>query len=550
MKTKVIFFLTCILFIATLLRFYNLATLPPALEWDEVATGYDAYSILKTGKDQFGNFLPITIRSLDDYKPPLYTYLTVGSIAIWGWNDFAVRFPAALLGVLAVFTTFGMVRALFKNNRLALLAALLLAISPWHVNFSRLALETNSTIFFTTAAFWAFLKGLQNGKWLVLSTLLFGLDLYLYHNARVFVPLFGIALLVLYYRELWVQKKWLIIAAAIFTVFCIRLIPIVTSIEGTMRFQGTSLFSSGGEIYNAEKDYQQRKVIDDAAGLHFYAGLFDNRYVMYSLRLFRNYLSHFDPNFWLFTSDYPRHHMPEMGIIYFIELPLILLGTFFLLKKYTRRAVLVLLLWILIAPIPSAVTIDVPHALRVEIMLPIFQILVGIALLEIYHLLKRKRIQQMVFMAVLLVGYFLNISFFLNKFFYHFARETSQYWQYGRKEMVQFVDAIKGNYGRVIVSTEIEQPHVFFLYYLHYDPRVYLQEGGTVSGGWGEQRNHFDKYEFKSIRFNYRNLEDGNTLFVGLPVEFPPDAIPIKKFYYLDGTDAIWVMRDSKKKVT
>jgi len=105
-----------ILILAGILRFTNLAGLPPSLEWDEVATGYDANSILKTGKDQYGNFLPLTFRSLDDYKPPLYTYLTAISIWIWGWNDFAVRFTGAFLGTLAVLTTYGMMYMLFNKK--------------------------------------------------------------------------------------------------------------------------------------------------------------------------------------------------------------------------------------------------------------------------------------------------------------------------------------------------------------------------------------------------------------------------------------------------
>src|SRR3989304_8681256 len=98
--SKRIILIGLIILLAGFLRLYNLASLPPSLEWDEVATGYDAYSILKTGRDQYGNCLPLTFRSLDDYKPPLYTYLTAISIWIWGWNDFAVRFTGAFLGTL------------------------------------------------------------------------------------------------------------------------------------------------------------------------------------------------------------------------------------------------------------------------------------------------------------------------------------------------------------------------------------------------------------------------------------------------------------------
>src|SRR3990167_9133929 len=133
---KIKFLLVGIFLLGTILRFFQLGKTPIGLEWDEVALGYDAYSILKTGKDQYGNFLPLTFRSLDDYKPPLYTYLTAISIWIWGWNDFAVRFTGAFLGTLAVLTTYGMMYMLFNKKSLDILSAFFLSISPWHILFS------------------------------------------------------------------------------------------------------------------------------------------------------------------------------------------------------------------------------------------------------------------------------------------------------------------------------------------------------------------------------------------------------------------------------
>ena len=102
MKKRTLFVLFIILLLAGCLRFWQLSRVPVSLDWDDVSVGYNAYSILKTGKDEFGNFLPPAIRSLDDYKPAMYTYFSVPSIAIFGLNSFAVRFPNALFGTLTV----------------------------------------------------------------------------------------------------------------------------------------------------------------------------------------------------------------------------------------------------------------------------------------------------------------------------------------------------------------------------------------------------------------------------------------------------------------
>src|SRR3989344_384164 len=147
-----------VILLAAVLRFYQLGQNPPSLDWDETAHGYNAYSVLKTGRDEYGYKFPLYFRSFDDYKPPLYTYLVVPSVAIFGLTDFAVRFPSAFIGVLAVLATYLMVYELFKSKKIALLSAFFLCISPWHLQFSRVAFETNSAIFFSVFGTFAFLK--------------------------------------------------------------------------------------------------------------------------------------------------------------------------------------------------------------------------------------------------------------------------------------------------------------------------------------------------------------------------------------------------------
>ena len=201
MKTKK-FFLLIILVLAFFLRFYKLGQVPPSLEWDEVAIGYDAYSILKTGRDQFGNFLPLSFRSFDDYKPPLYEYLTVLSVAVFGPTEFAVRFPSALLGTLTVLATYYLVNELFLTSHFSLLTSFLLAISPWHLQFSRGAFEVNIAVFLLTLAVFCFYRGFKTPKFFYFSSLLFGLGLFSYHSDRVVFPLILVSLFLIFQKEL------------------------------------------------------------------------------------------------------------------------------------------------------------------------------------------------------------------------------------------------------------------------------------------------------------------------------------------------------------
>ena len=172
-----IFLLIIIVLFASILRLYQLGKTHIALEWDEVALGYDAYSILKTGRDQFGKFLPNNFRSLDDYKPPLYVYMAVPAVALFCLTEFAARFPSAIFGIIAVILTYYLVLELFSNfnywqrHSLALIACLFLSISPWHLQFSRAAFETNLSVTVTLAAVLSFLAGIKgNSKAFLLSS--------------------------------------------------------------------------------------------------------------------------------------------------------------------------------------------------------------------------------------------------------------------------------------------------------------------------------------------------------------------------------------------
>lgn len=148
MNRKIVWILLIgIIVLAATLRLWQLGQVPPSPDWDEVALGYDAYSLIHTGKDEFGKFLPVVLRSFDDYKPALYAYLTIPSILVFGLSVFAVRLPSAIFGILTVLAVFYLVSELFENykykNQLSLISSFLLAISPWSIQFSRVGFESN-----------------------------------------------------------------------------------------------------------------------------------------------------------------------------------------------------------------------------------------------------------------------------------------------------------------------------------------------------------------------------------------------------------------------
>src|SRR3989344_3216366 len=181
MKLKL--FLACLFIISLFLRIYKLADRPLGFTWDEAALGYNAYSILQTGRDEYNQILPLIFKSFGDYKPGLYIYFTVPSILLFHLTELATRLPSAIFGSLLVITMYLLTRRLFSSIP-ATAAAIVMAINPWHLYFSRGAWEANLYLFFTALATLLFLK-----RRYLISALFFGFTLLTYQGAKMFIPL-------------------------------------------------------------------------------------------------------------------------------------------------------------------------------------------------------------------------------------------------------------------------------------------------------------------------------------------------------------------------
>lgn len=532
-----------IIVLASILRLWQLGGVPPSPDWDEAALGYNAYSIAKTGRDEYGTFLPLTLRSYDDYKPPLYVYLAVPFIALFGLDTWAVRLPSAILGISAVFGTYLLARELVRKwhrkdekitNYFPCIAALLLAISPWHIQFSRIAFEANVGTTLNVWALAAFFVGLRNKWWLTVSAFLFGLALYAYHSERIFVPLLLILLALIFRRELFQTKKYVGTAIIIGIVTVTPLLPVFFNTTTFTRLAGTSSLADQTALLSSSvKRLGYDRAIGDTAGL-----LFDNRRIVWMKKIVEGYVSHFSLRWLFLTGDNERHHAPDMGLMYLMELPFFLYGIYAT-TKHGGMFAWFLIGWLLIAPVAASPTTELPHAIRTLVFLPVLQLITAFGLLKSYAVIAKSKRLIIRLAAYFFIGLFvINIIYYLHMYFVHMNLEFSKSWQYGYKQAVEFAQAHKSQYKKIVVSTKLEQPHMFFLFYTKYDPAKYLAEGGTVSGGFEERNNRFDVYEFRTIQWD-REIHDGNTLYIGTPGEIPsPGTLTIS---YLNGSAAILI---------
>ena len=147
MSKRIFAILGLVLILAFFLRFNKVTEIPPALNWDEVSIAYNAYSILNTGKDEWGVFLPIHFKAYGEYKLPAQIYASIPGIAFFGLNELGVRITPVVYGTLTVLLMFFLGRAIFQSSLVGIFAATLLAISPWHIHLTRASFESSFAVF-------------------------------------------------------------------------------------------------------------------------------------------------------------------------------------------------------------------------------------------------------------------------------------------------------------------------------------------------------------------------------------------------------------------
>lgn len=513
---KNLLMLSGILIVAFFLRFFILSSVPPSASLDEASIGYNAYSILKTGVDEYGNKFPMLLRAYDDWRPALYVYLVIPFIKLFGLEVISVRLPSVILSVLTVIATFLLVKEIFSNLKnktfLAFISSFLLAISPWHIYISRLGHEANAALsfgIFGTLFFLKFINDIDKKKvYIYVSSVFLVLSFYAYQSEKVFIPLMVALLAIVYRKTLLANKKS---ALGAFFLGLLILLPVLwqtLSPQGLARFSGTSAFQGNDPLYTqSAKDLLRHKEKQNLIG-----EILNNRRFV-PLRIFTvNYLSHFNQA-WLFGNrGNDQFKAPDFGLMYVWEFPLIVFGIFLLAKEKNWRVKTLIFGWLLISPVAASIATQAPHAMRSYNFLPIWQILSSLSLVWIFNKVINYRLKMtaVFLLATLVAG---SIAVFYKQYFFVFPKEQSSSFQYTLSKAVTYVLSRENNYSKIVFSNKdnLYQSYMFFLFYSKYDPLLYQKQGGTISGGFNETHS-FGKFEFRPITLNG---EDKNELLIG-----------------------------------
>ncbi len=517
-----------ILFVAGFLRLYLLGKYPTSLSVDEVSIGYNAYSILSTGRDQYRRFFPLVFESLGDFKSPVYIYVTAVSEKLLGVNEVAVRVPAAAAGIVVVFLAYLVIYRLTGKVNLALCSAAVLALSPWHIRFSRGAYEASLALAFLMSAFYCLIRLKKFTLGLVMAIF----SMYTYHAEKIIAPLFVMGMVVIYrdrFHVLWNGSRKRMVFLGF--VFALATMVAVFINGGQVRALHTSILSDVG----VNQGLSQTKGLKSVNRAFLVFSTITNRYIQY----FGSYY------FYVKGGNYLLGDILDFGTQYLWELPLFSFGLWTLLRRSPslfddKQATQSFYLWTALSPIAASITLNDYHQIRSLMLVFSYILVVGVGIRELVIKTGSRLIEVLVVLT-----YLWGLSAFINYYTVHWPMQKSDQSFEPFKSIARIVLEKGGAFDGVVIDPAfgkeapdiIGAPELYVLFYGKIDPRIYWSNLGPGRIG---------KIQIRHIDWNIDKYLP-NTLFVGSPWSLPMKVIEpqnvLNKIYFANNTLAYLVVK-------
>lgn len=488
--------LAAVFALALFLRLFSLSSIPPGLHGDEASIGYNAYSLLKTARDQDGNFLPLAFDQFGNFRAAGYHYLDVPFVALLGLNTLAVRLPAALFGSFTIIIFYLFLAEFFGNKSTALIGSFLLAILPWHIDISRASSEAIISSFFVLLGIHFLYKGIKRKTFpfalFSLGFLSLLISFFFYHAAGFFVPAFLPFFFLLSFFIYKPSKAKIIGAIVVFIALVLGLMLFLSIGGGNGRISQVSLLNIPGGTAELKHSMDE-----DGIQNPLFTRFYHNKLYFYGRLFLTFYSEHLSGDFLFVNNGYPiRYRMPWTGNLYLIEAPFLLLGFAILLSesiKSKKYLYLIPVVWLLIGPIPAALTWeDLPNVIRSSLMIPALTMIVAFGFYEFLKITKG-HIRTLLVIVIMLI-LFQNVAYFFHNYFYHSKIHEPWYRSAAEEDLVFTLAGLSKKYKEIIMTTERNNNLIFHLFYLKFDPATFQKLGSP------REKDHL---KFQNMIFRY-----------------------------------------------
>ena len=524
-----------------IIRVWGLEVSPTSINWDEASIGYNAYSILTTGRDEYGTYLPLSLRSFNDYKPALYAYLSIPFIKLMGLSQTSVRMVSVVAGTLSLLPLLFFINILLKKKWWSFLIWMFYCLDPLRLHFSRVSLETNLSLSFFSFGAWYLLKDkLANGytasKNMILATIFLALSAYSYHSARLAVPLLMIFVLIDPFKYLLNKNKidWkFLLNLKYILLFLILILPIFNDFGSQKiltRFTQENIFNKFYPFTPRNMFRFDLNTFLRINPLYYLIGIIAGHTAAYFSP------ANYSVNFYHWIKNSVMY-VPEFNMLGFWNSILLVPGIYILLKNFRNTKYRLVFYWVVAALTPSAITWNWFHTLRSANLIPAVEI---ISILPIIYLIKlnysKKRLTVM--LGLLVLFGWQSIFVINNELVYANYENQGEYQPGGFKEGTPIISSLIDKYQKIIVDTPHAQGYIFFLFYQMMDPEIIqsIAKNRTYGMDNGNSEIKFGKYEFRKI--DWPKDRDLSNTILWMPATTPQEAIdnrPGAKAIFLKG---------------
>jgi 4-amino-4-deoxy-L-arabinose transferase-like glycosyltransferase len=433
------------------LHLVGLGSAPPGLYNDEASIGYNAWAIAHHGVDEHGEAWPLFFRAFGEYKGPVYIYSLAPLTRILPLSSVLVRLPAALSG-LAICLLATLTAWRISRSRLVTMLTLLTAgLEPWLFVESRTAFEPILLVLLLVAALWCLVRAESDGPWWFVGCgAALGIGVFAYTPARLYSGLAAAAIALSWSLTKDRRLAWLPMLPPLAAAYA-ALIAWGAAHPGAL----TGRYDVIGVAYD-----------------HPSIGTLLSR-------IAGNYVDYLGVPF-LFTHGDAnlRHNTGFGGMLFIVTAPAIITGLVVCAARWRDSIARVLLIGIMLAPLPAALTMEgTPHSLRAAIMLPFILLLATYGWATLLPMLATRRLLGMALVAAATVetgGYLYDL--------YAQWPARAVAW-FDVREGDAIVRARQFAAGHmVVVSQSLDQPYIQAFFRLLPDPRTAAVQGLDAVG--------------------------------------------------------------------
>lgn len=522
---------------------YRLAEIPDSFSNDEAIFGYNAYSILQTGRDEYGKLLPIISESNGDYKLLLLSYWLVPFVALFGLTEFAVRLGQVIATFAVLTIVFLLVKKISSNFKLALATVLLLSLSPWFIVFGRSACETMISMFFFYLCMYMFLRWYESQKniWLLFGVICGSVSAMGYYSVWFILV---ITLLLVMLRNLLVRKNirtFMFTSSLLFIPLIIIAIALTTS--GGARMKQINLLKNS----NAQALLEEQIREDQQSLPYSLTRILHNKIAFYPYYITRQFVQTFNLDFLFFSGDTggTLYVVPYSGVLHLWYLPFLFIGLYYFFRNWhISYQKIIIPLFIGAIFFAGSLSVYGSPSQRTIMAAPFLCFIIAYGIYKAHQQYSTFATYKII-ISVGLIAVVYQTGGFLHQYSTHANVHLPWFRNYADKYMVRAVNHLQNNYQNVVAP---ETSYSAFYFFNKVDPKIAQansQQRQDIKNGLG----HLIRKEANGILLMPIDCPASgklNVLYVCSGTNIPQNAHILEEIRYRDGQPAYTLLEFSE----